>query len=46
MILLLKNDHLFCFLSSFFTNFPDLRKYFKGSENFTADDVQKSERFI
>lgn len=30
---------------SFFTNFPDLRKYFKGAEHYTADDVQKSERF-
>ncbi|VDM54050.1 unnamed protein product [Angiostrongylus costaricensis] len=30
---------------SFFTNHPDLRVYFKGAENYTADDVQKSERF-
>ncbi|PIO70939.1 globin [Teladorsagia circumcincta] len=28
-----------------FTQHPDLRKYFKGAENYTADDVQKSERF-
>ncbi|KAK6058916.1 globin [Cooperia oncophora] len=28
-----------------FTNHPDVRKYFKGAENFTADDVQKSDRF-
>ncbi|ETN82809.1 globin [Necator americanus] len=33
------------FYSWFFTNHPDVRKYFKGAENFTADDVQKSERF-
>ncbi|PAV75369.1 hypothetical protein WR25_14850 [Diploscapter pachys] len=33
------------FYKYFFTNFPDLRKYFKGAESFTADDVQKSERF-
>ena len=31
--------------SSFFTNFPDLRVYFKGAEKFTAEDVQKSERW-
>ncbi|KIH53636.1 globin [Ancylostoma duodenale] len=28
-----------------FTHHPDLRRYFKGAENFTAEDVQKSERF-
>ncbi|KJH47358.1 globin [Dictyocaulus viviparus] len=28
-----------------FTNHPDLRRYFKGAESFTAEDVQKSERF-
>uniref|UniRef100_A0A158PAZ6 GLOBIN domain-containing protein n=1 Tax=Angiostrongylus cantonensis TaxID=6313 RepID=A0A158PAZ6_ANGCA len=28
----------------FFTNHPDLRVYFKGAENYTADDVQKSDR--
>ncbi|KAK6026489.1 globin, partial [Ostertagia ostertagi] len=28
-----------------FGHHPDLRKYFKGAENFTPDDVQKSERF-
>ncbi|KAF8373259.1 hypothetical protein PRIPAC_79688 [Pristionchus pacificus] len=33
------------FYKFFFTNYPDLRVYFKGAENFTADDVQKSERF-
>lgn len=33
------------FYKYFFTNFPDLRKYFKGAEHYTADDVQKSERF-
>nr|AAL56426.1 cuticle globin [Syngamus trachea] len=33
------------FYKYFFTNHPDLRKYFKGFETFTADDVQKSEKF-
>ena len=33
------------FYKYFFTNFPTLRVYFKGAENFTAEDVQKSERF-
>ncbi|VDM51812.1 unnamed protein product [Angiostrongylus costaricensis] len=33
------------FYKFFFTNYPDLRRYFKGAENFTAEDVQKSERF-
>ncbi|PIO72387.1 globin [Teladorsagia circumcincta] len=33
------------FYKYLFTNHPDLRKYFKGAENFTADDVQKSDRF-
>ena len=33
------------FYKYFFTNHPDLRVYFKGAENFTADDVQKSDRF-
>ncbi|XGW02056.1 hypothetical protein V3C99_014261 [Haemonchus contortus] len=33
------------FYKYLFTNHPDLRKYFKGAENFTADDVQKSARF-
>ncbi|KAE9412733.1 hypothetical protein Angca_006270, partial [Angiostrongylus cantonensis] len=28
-----------------FTHHPDLRRYFKGAESFTAEDVQKSERF-
>ncbi|KJH48554.1 globin [Dictyocaulus viviparus] len=28
-----------------FTNHADLRRYFKGAENYTAEDVQKSERF-
>uniref|UniRef100_A0A8L8KT65 GLOBIN domain-containing protein n=1 Tax=Heligmosomoides polygyrus TaxID=6339 RepID=A0A8L8KT65_HELPZ len=31
--------------SSMFTHHPDLRKYFKGAEHYTAEDVQKSERF-
>ncbi|KAK6018672.1 globin [Ostertagia ostertagi] len=29
-----------------FTSNPDVRKYFKGAESFTADDVQKSDRWI
>ncbi|PIO75713.1 globin [Teladorsagia circumcincta] len=33
------------FYKYMFTQHPDLRKYFKGAENYTADDVQKSERF-
>nr|2WTG_A Chain A, GLOBIN-LIKE PROTEIN [Caenorhabditis elegans]2WTH_A Chain A, GLOBIN-LIKE PROTEIN [Caenorhabditis elegans]2WTH_B Chain B, GLOBIN-LIKE PROTEIN [Caenorhabditis elegans] len=33
------------FYRYFFTNFPDLRVYFKGAEKYTADDVKKSERF-
>lgn len=33
------------FYKFFFTNYPDLRKYFKGAEHYVADDVQKSERF-
>ncbi|KAE9413959.1 hypothetical protein Angca_007079 [Angiostrongylus cantonensis] len=33
------------FYKHFFTNHPDLRVYFKGAENYTADDVQKSDRF-
>ncbi|VDO58497.1 unnamed protein product [Haemonchus placei] len=33
------------FYKYFFTHHQDLRKYFKGAENFTADDIQKSDRF-
>lgn len=33
------------FYKHLFTTVPDLRKYFKGAENFTADDVEKSDRF-
>ncbi|CAI5450276.1 unnamed protein product [Caenorhabditis angaria] len=33
------------FYEYFFTNFPDLRVYFKGAEKYTAEDVRKSERF-
>ncbi|EPB72880.1 globin [Ancylostoma ceylanicum] len=33
------------FYKYFFTHHPENRKYFKGAENFTADDVQKSDRF-
>lgn len=34
------------FYRYFFTNFPDLRVYFKGAEKYTADDVKKSERLV
>ncbi|KAK5969121.1 Cuticle globin [Trichostrongylus colubriformis] len=33
------------FYKYFFTNHQDLRKYFKGAETFTADDIAKSDRF-
>ncbi|VDL75108.1 unnamed protein product [Nippostrongylus brasiliensis] len=33
------------FYKYFFTKHPEHRKYFKGAESFTADDVQKSDRF-
>ncbi|KAK5975081.1 GLOBIN domain-containing protein [Trichostrongylus colubriformis] len=33
------------FYKYLFTNHPDIRKYFKGAESFSADDVQKSDRF-
>ncbi|KAI6212287.1 GLOBIN domain-containing protein [Aphelenchoides besseyi] len=33
------------FYKFFFTNFPQLRIHFRGAEHYTADDVQKSERF-
>ncbi|KAK5975721.1 Intracellular globin [Trichostrongylus colubriformis] len=33
------------FYKYMFSHHPDLRKYFKGAENYSADDVQKSERF-
>ncbi|WKY10154.1 hypothetical protein Q1695_002476 [Nippostrongylus brasiliensis] len=33
------------FYKFFFTHHKDLRKFFKGAENFGADDVQKSKRF-
>ncbi|KAK6756867.1 hypothetical protein RB195_014971 [Necator americanus] len=33
------------FYKYMFTHYPNLRQYFKGAESFTADDVQKSERF-
>uniref|UniRef100_A0A8R1EMK6 GLOBIN domain-containing protein n=1 Tax=Caenorhabditis japonica TaxID=281687 RepID=A0A8R1EMK6_CAEJA len=33
------------FYQYFFTNFPDLRVYFKGAEKYTGEDVKKSERF-
>ncbi|ETN72455.1 globin, partial [Necator americanus] len=40
-----KDQHGKDFYKFFFTNYPEVRKYFKGAEEFTADDVQKSERF-
>ncbi|VDK77365.1 unnamed protein product [Anisakis simplex] len=33
------------FYKYMFGHYPDLRKYFKGAEKFTPEDVQKSERF-
>ena len=33
------------FYKYFFGNYPQLRVYFKGAENYTPADVQKSERF-
>ncbi|VDL64003.1 unnamed protein product [Nippostrongylus brasiliensis] len=33
------------FYKYMFTHHPDLRRYFKGAQEFTADDVQNSERF-
>ncbi|PIO63757.1 globin [Teladorsagia circumcincta] len=33
------------FYKYLFGHHPDLRKYFKGAESFTPDDVQKSDRF-
>ncbi|XGW01628.1 hypothetical protein V3C99_014057 [Haemonchus contortus] len=34
------------FYKYFFTKHPELRKYFKGAESFTADDVQNTDRFV
>uniref|UniRef100_A0A914WJW4 Globin family profile domain-containing protein n=1 Tax=Plectus sambesii TaxID=2011161 RepID=A0A914WJW4_9BILA len=33
------------FYKFMFGNYPQLRVYFKGAENYTPEDVQKSERF-
>ncbi|VDN58852.1 unnamed protein product [Dracunculus medinensis] len=33
------------FYKHMFENYPDLRVYFKGAENYTSSDVQNSERF-
>uniref|UniRef100_A0AC34QE20 Globin family profile domain-containing protein n=1 Tax=Panagrolaimus sp. JU765 TaxID=591449 RepID=A0AC34QE20_9BILA len=33
------------FYKFLFTNHPDLRTYFKGAENYTAEQVQRSDRF-
>nr|CCC54336.1 myoglobin-1 [Heligmosomoides bakeri] len=33
------------FYEYFFSHHPEHRKYFKGAESFTADDVAKSDRF-
>ncbi|VDP01684.1 unnamed protein product [Heligmosomoides polygyrus] len=33
------------FYKYFFSNHPEHRKYFKGAESFSADDVEKSDRF-
>ncbi|KHJ98300.1 globin [Oesophagostomum dentatum] len=40
-----KSKHGNDFYKYFFTHHPEVRKYFKGAENYTADDVAKSERF-
>lgn len=34
------------FYKFMFTEFPDLRKYFKGAQNYTVADIEKSERFL
>ncbi|KHJ97658.1 hypothetical protein OESDEN_02364 [Oesophagostomum dentatum] len=34
------------FYKYMFSTYPDLRVYFKGAENFSAEDVQKSERLV
>ncbi|CAJ0591491.1 unnamed protein product [Cylicocyclus nassatus] len=33
------------FYKYFFTSHPEVRKFYKGAENFTGEDVLKSERF-
>ncbi|KHJ87734.1 globin [Oesophagostomum dentatum] len=40
-----KTKHGNDFYQYFFTHHPEVRKYFKGAENYAADDVAKSERF-
>ncbi|CAJ0590682.1 unnamed protein product [Cylicocyclus nassatus] len=40
-----KNHNGQDFYKYFFAHHPEVRKYFKGAENFTADDVGKSDRF-
>ncbi|ETN70915.1 globin [Necator americanus] len=40
-----KDHHGKEFYKYFLTNHPENRKYFKGAENFNANDIQNSERF-
>ncbi|KIH59819.1 globin [Ancylostoma duodenale] len=42
---LMKEHHGRDFYKYFFTTHPEHRRYYKGAENFNADDVEKSERF-
>ncbi|KAL6742989.1 hypothetical protein Aduo_016076 [Ancylostoma duodenale] len=42
---LMKQHHGRDFYKFFFTTHPEHRKYYKGAENYNADDVEKSERF-
>ncbi|VDN04954.1 unnamed protein product [Thelazia callipaeda] len=39
-------QHGLNFYKYMFKNYPDLRKYFKGAEHYTPEDVQNSERFV
>ncbi|EPB70497.1 globin [Ancylostoma ceylanicum] len=41
----MKEHHGRDFYKFFFTTHPEHRRYYKGAENFNADDVEKSERF-
>ncbi|KAL6743563.1 hypothetical protein Aduo_016589 [Ancylostoma duodenale] len=42
---LMKEHHGRDFYKYFFTTHPEHRRYYKGAENFNAEDVEKSERF-
>ncbi|EYC15805.1 hypothetical protein Y032_0035g2967 [Ancylostoma ceylanicum] len=41
----MKEHHGRDFYKYFFTTHPEHRTYYKGAENFNADDVEKSDRF-